>query len=225
MSGNTIYASGEQPADHIAAIDAGSSAATTWATDADGPVLALAVKGNTVYAGGSFSHIGGQARNNIAALGAGSGAVGTWDANASNSVDIITVSGGTVYAGGEFRSIAGQPQSTLAAISADPPHGRAPVSEMTNATEAHDALTCGPNPTRAGMEIHYAVAREGHVRLELLDVSGRVVETLADRSQAPGRYSASWNGAGLRGRLSPGLYFVRLTTPDQVTVRRFAMLP
>jgi hypothetical protein len=62
------------------------------------------------------------------------------------------------------------------------------------------------------------------VRLELLDVSGRVAETLADRGQAPGRYVLAWDGAGRRGPLSPGLYFIRLVTPDQVMMRKLAII-
>mgnify|MGYP003693712801 CR=1 FL=1 len=51
--------------------------------------------------------------------------------------------------------------------------------------------------------MHYAVARAGRVRVELLDVSGRVAATLADRDHEPGRYVAVWDGVGRRGRLAP----------------------
>jgi len=72
--------------------------------------------------------------------------------------------------------------------------------------------------------VHYAVARGGQVRLELVDVSGRVAATLTDRIQEPGRYVAAWDGAGQRGRLAPGLYFVRFMAPDRVTVRKLAVV-
>jgi hypothetical protein len=54
-------------------------------------------------------------------------------------------------------------------------------------------------------------------------VSGRVVETLADRVQPPGRFAVAWEGAG-RQRPSPGLYFVRLTAPGVMTLKKLAIL-
>jgi hypothetical protein len=62
------------------------------------------------------------------------------------------------------------------------------------------------------------------VRLELLDVSGRVLETLLDEARAPGRHVTDWSREGSRARIAPGLYFLRLTTADQVTTTRLAIL-
>ena len=74
MSGATVYAGGQfisiggQTHNRIAALDAGTGAATAWDPNANNTVYALAVNGVTVYAGGYFTSIGGQARNSIAAL-------------------------------------------------------------------------------------------------------------------------------------------------------------
>lgn len=62
------------------------------------------------------------------------------------------------------------------------------------------------------------------VRLEVLDVSGRIAATLSDRVQTPGHYVAIWDGAGRGGRSSPGLYFVRLSAADGVTTRKLALI-
>jgi hypothetical protein len=48
--------------------------------------------------------------------------------------------------------------------------------------------------------------------------------TLADRIHTPGRYLVNWDGVGRRGRLSPGLHFVRLVAPDGVMVRKLAII-
>ena len=87
-----------------------------------------------------------------------------------------------------------------------------PVSANRDESIPISGLTLkSPNPTPGGIQVQYAVARAGQVRLELLDVSGRVVATLADRAQEPGHYEAAWEGVGPRGHLPPGLYFVRFT--------------
>jgi hypothetical protein len=100
-----------------------------------------------------------------------------------------------------------------------------PVSAIGGESIPTSSLTLkSPNPTPGGIQVRYAVARAGQVRLELLDVSGRVVATLADRAQEPGRYEAAWDGVGPRGQLPPGLYFVRFVAPDCITVRKLAVV-
>ena len=79
---------------------------------------ALAVSGNTVYAGGNFTTIGGQSLNNVAALDVSTGNATSWNANANGSVLALAVSGSTVYAGGNFTSIGMQSRNNIAALDA-----------------------------------------------------------------------------------------------------------
>ncbi len=81
-----------------------------------------------------------------------------------------------------------------------------------------------PNPSSGRGQAQYSVARAGRVRLELLDISGRVMETLSDRIQGQGRYTLMWDSAGPHGRLLPGLYLVRLLAPDLMTTRKVALI-
>jgi len=100
-----------------------------------------------------------------------------------------------------------------------------PVSASHRETPLQSDLTLlSPNPTSGGTQVQYGVSRAGRVRLEVLDVLGRVEETLADRVHTPGRYLVNWDGAGRRGRLSPGVHFIRLVTPDRVMVRKLAII-
>src|SRR5207244_4128438 len=76
--------------------------ATDWDPNANYDVVALAVSGTTVYAGGVFSAVGGQTRERIAALDATTGLATTWNPDAIAEVYALAVSGSTVYAGGAF---------------------------------------------------------------------------------------------------------------------------
>ncbi len=111
----------------IAALDAVTGAATAWNPNAtllssNTAVIALAVSGNTVYAGGSFSVIGGAARSKLAALDAVTGNATAWNPNPTGAGDVrireIAVAAGTVYVTGEFTAIGGQARTNLAALDA-----------------------------------------------------------------------------------------------------------
>lgn len=57
---------GGQPRARLAALDATTGLATAWDPGSNNPVLALAVSGSTVYAGGAFTTIGGKVRQGLA---------------------------------------------------------------------------------------------------------------------------------------------------------------
>ena len=79
-------------------------------------VNALALEGNTLYAGGLFTTVGGRTRNNLAAIDATTGALSAWDPDADGEVRCLVVQGKSLYVGGEFIRIGGEPRSHIAAI-------------------------------------------------------------------------------------------------------------
>jgi len=125
VSGSTVYAGGTfanvdgHSHSRLVAIDA-SGAPASWDAGVSGTfgpaVDALAVSGSTVYAGGSFTSIGGQSRNDLAALDGTTGTATSWDPNANHTVNALAVFGSVVYAGGSFTSIGGQTRDYLAGL-------------------------------------------------------------------------------------------------------------
>ncbi|HEU4333940.1 MAG TPA: hypothetical protein VFT32_05540, partial [Candidatus Eisenbacteria bacterium] len=81
-----------------------------------------------------------------------------------------------------------------------------------------------PNPMPGVARFSFAVPRECEVRLDVIDVRGRVAAVVADRTYAPGRYSLSWNGGGSRNGVAAGVYFLRFRAGETQLVRRFVLV-
>jgi hypothetical protein len=79
-------------------------------------VLALALSGSTIYAGGNFGLMNAKARRNLAQLDATTGAATTWDPSPNGTVDAIVVSGDSVYVGGLFNTAGGQTRNNIARL-------------------------------------------------------------------------------------------------------------
>ena len=85
-----------------------------WEGTADGDVVALAVDGPTVYAGGHFDNISGtnvtgqHVRHHLAAFDAATGALRPWApaVSGAHGVWALWASGGAVIAGGDFQVVA-----------------------------------------------------------------------------------------------------------------------
>ncbi len=82
--------------------------------------MAISPDGNTIYAGGSFTTIGGTTRNRIASIKVSDGTLNGWDPSSDNTVYALAISpdGNTIYAGGDFTTIGGQTRNRIAALNA-----------------------------------------------------------------------------------------------------------
>ncbi|QDV91740.1 hypothetical protein RAS2_28450 [Phycisphaerae bacterium RAS2] len=131
LAGTTLYVGGDfltmgvATRRRIAAVDTlqDTNNVTPWDPNAtSGSVRALDVAGNIVYAGGSFTVIGGQTRNGLAALDATQNVNNAtqWFPNPSpaGSIYSLAASGNTVYVGGDFTSIGSASRSRIAALDA-----------------------------------------------------------------------------------------------------------
>ena len=82
-----------------------------------------------------------------------------------------------------------------------------------------------PNPTTSGFHIRYAIAEEVRVVLEVSDVSGAHIRTLANDKKPPGYYDCKWNGKDEKGEpLANGAYFFRLAAGQFRDTRKVVLL-
>lgn len=82
-------------------------------------------------------------------------------------------------------------------------------------------LVASPTPFAANTRLAFALARPGEAGVEVYDVRGARVRTLAAGFAAAGRHELAWAGDDDAGRPLPaGLYFVKLATADRREVTR-----
>ena len=72
-----------------------------------------------------------------------------------------------------------------------------------------------PNPFGQRTTVSYSITTRAHVNARVVDVAGRVVRTLVDRTVEQGEHSLVWDGRTDSGeRAASGVYFVRLESFD-----------
>ncbi len=89
-------------------------------------------------------------------------------------------------------------------------------------------LANAPNPFRAATVIRYAVPEASgfrRVRLEIFDLSGRLIRTLVDGEQPAGSYELRWDGRDRSGApAAAGIYPYRLRVDDRAVSRKLVLL-
>ncbi|HTW91197.1 MAG TPA: FlgD immunoglobulin-like domain containing protein [bacterium] len=85
--------------------------------------------------------------------------------------------------------------------------------------------TAGPSVFAGQASIVYGLPRNTQVRLEIFDVCGRPVQTLATGVGKPGYYNVVWHCDDARGRtVAEGAYFVRLTADGKTLTSKLVKL-
>jgi hypothetical protein len=110
----------------------------------------------------------------------------------------------------------------------EPLSGALPASDLVLTLQAQTTTTTGvadasiptrtrllppfPNPLLGSTTLRFELSRAVDVHLDILDLNGRRIATVARGAMSPGRYSYRWNGRTVAGApAAAGLYFVRLS--------------
>jgi hypothetical protein len=82
-----------------------------------------------------------------------------------------------------------------------------------------------PNPTNPSTSIRFSLAYASPVTLELFNISGQRVATIANGRFAAGEHTVTWDGNGLGGRpVSSGIYLYRFAAGEYVATRKMVVL-
>ena len=141
--------------------------------------LALSPDGTRLYAGGTFTTLGGASRSHLAAVDAATGAVDpTWNPAPDGAVKALAASTHGLFVGGGFTQIAGVAQAHVAALS---PTGEADPTWQTTANGRVNALVLTADDTRL-----YAGG-------DFTTIGGRSRNRLAAVITAEGTVDAGWD--------------------------------
>jgi len=100
-----------------------------------------------------------------------------------------------------------------------------PVVAVDEAPSNVSILTCYPNPFNPRTSLYFEMSEPGSVSLDIFDVRGRLVTTLAQGFVTSGRHDVVWTGTDADGRAMPsGVYFARLIIDDRVEHARLTLV-
>ncbi|RQW00049.1 choice-of-anchor D domain-containing protein [bacterium] len=98
--------------------------------------------------------------------------------------------------------------------------GSLEISEEANFLPINFDLQCYPNPFNPTTTISFDLNHPGMVKLNVFDVTGRLVSTLVDDNMIAGEHRVIFDGAGL----GSGIYFARMEAGSQIMTRKMALI-
>jgi len=104
-------------------------------------------------------------------------------------------------------------------------HFAAPLTLRVVAQGGALQVMASPNPLNPDTELSFKLPRAAHVRVQIFDLSGRLVKTLLDESRSEGYQSIRWNGSNnTGGKVATGVYYFRIQADGVEAVQRVTVL-
>jgi len=85
------------------------------------------------------------------------------------------------------------------------------IDEIANIPSTFGHSFNYPKPFNAKTSIHYSLSTPSMVNIDIYDILGRKVHSLANRQQSAGYHIVNWDASGF----SSGIYFYKITSNDQ----------
>jgi len=77
-----------------------------------------------------------------------------------------------------------------------------------------------PNPFNATIDIPFDVSEEQIVHIAIYDISGKLIDVLADKEYEVGRHHLVWDGSSMNS----GTYFVKMTAGDYTNTKQIVLI-
>ena len=101
-------------------------------------------------------------------------------------------------------------------------NGMVTIASMTTIEipEEISLLSAYPNPFNPSTEIQFAISSEMDVKVDIVNMQGRYIETLIDNQLMDGYHHVSWNAS----EHASGVYFVRLNAGGEISVQKILLM-
>lgn len=80
-----------------------------------------------------------------------------------------------------------------------------------------------PNPFNPSTKINYQLPKDAFVKINVYDMTGRLISTLVNTQQTAGYYTAEFN-SGMMNGMASGIYFYRIEAADFVSTKRMVLV-
>jgi hypothetical protein len=88
-------------------------------------------------------------------------------------------------------------------------------------TSLNTSLTVFPNPFSNSSTISFTLSQSQKVLINIYDVNGRMLKTLANEQMQPGLHQLTWDAKDEEGNnISAGIYFLRIETKDNSETKK-----
>jgi hypothetical protein len=135
---------------------------------------------------------------------------------AHNGTVTLSAESGTVTIGGQWDG----PDSRMDGGMNELAFRLEQTGEATSVPKQYRLFQNYPNPFNPETIFQYEIPKESPVRLEIFDITGRLVAVVVDEVQQPGSYQATWDASNI----ASGIYIYRLRAGGFVQSRRMTLV-
>ena len=90
---------------------------------------------------------------------------------------------------------------------------------------AYDLMQNYPNPFNPSTSISFSIPERDHVKINIYDMTGRLVSTLVNETLNEGVHMVSWNGQDSSGEMvSAGVYIYALESSSTMMTKKMIFL-
>lgn len=98
--------------------------------------------------------------------------------------------------------------------------GPSGVCEKSLSSRLTEAVSVNPTISRWGTKISFNLSADAYVKVNLFDIAGRKLETIADKKLSRDTHSLSWHNKSL----PQGLYFIRIDIEGKSYIRKISLI-
>jgi len=77
-----------------------------------------------------------------------------------------------------------------------------------------------PNPFNPSTNITFTISQNSHVKIDIYDMNGKLVDELVNRKMVKGTYSTKWMPANI----ASGVYFYKLTAGEHTAIKKMTLM-